>query len=126
MRDQQEVPRVQMPSSFYRSVNDVIVHPHWNTLHKCGRKHFGDIDWSIIVKLRPLSTQELRLWPPGICNVMSYLTMLILESVPNATPRHYSRSLINLMGSLYEEAKSDEVSKCKSPLQQRWRCKHTT
>ena len=49
-----------------------------------------------------------------------------MESLPNVTPRHCPQSLINLMGSLYKEAQSDEVSKHKSPWQQRWPCKCTT
>ena len=57
---------------------------------------------------------------------MSYLTILVLETVLNATPRHCPWSLINLAGSLYKEAPSDKVSKCKSPWQQRQPCKHTT
>ena len=99
---------------FYRNGNDIIVHLHWNTLHKRGGNQSGDVDWSIITKPHPLSTQEAQLWLQSICNMMSYLTILVLESLPNVTPRHCPRSLINLMGSLYEEAQSDEVSKHKS------------
>ena len=115
-----------MRSPSYRSGNDIIVHLHWNALHKRGGKQSGDIDWSIITKPRPSSTQEVRLWLQSIRNVMSYLTILILETVPNATPRHRPQSLINLTGSLYREAPSDEVSKRKSPWQQRRPCKRTT
>ena len=111
---------------FYRSGNDIIVHLRWNALHKCGGKQSGDVDWSIITKPHPLSTQEVRLRHQSIRNMMSYLTILVLESLPNVTPRHCPRSLINLMGSLYKEAQSDEVSKCKSPWQQRQPCKRTT
>ena len=32
----------------------VIVHIHWNALHKHGGKQSGDIDWSIITKPPPL------------------------------------------------------------------------
>ena len=120
------MPRVQTRFSFYGSVNDVIVHPRWNTLQKHGGKQYGDVDWSIIVKPHPSSTQEVRLWLRSIHNVMSCLMILILESVPNATPWHCSWSLINLTESLYQEAQSDEVSKCKSPWQQRQPCKCTT
>ena len=115
-----------MRSPSYRSRNDIIVHLCWNALQKHGRKQSGDVDWSIITKPRPSSTQEARLWLQSICNVMSYLTILILEMVLNATPRYHPRSLINLTGSLYGEAPSDEVSKCKSPWQQRWLCKCMT
>ena len=120
------MPRVQTCFSFYRSANDVIVHLHWNALHKRGRKQSGDADWSIIIKPHPSSTQEAWLRLQSIHNVMSYLTILILQSLSNATPRHCHWSLINLTGSLYEEAQSDEVSKCKSPWQQRRLCKHMT
>ena len=120
------MPRVQTRSPSYRSENDIIVHLHWNTPHKCGGKQSGDVDWSIITKPRPLSTQEVRLQLRSVRNVMSYLTILVLETVLNATPRHHPRSLINLTGSLYGEAPSDEVSKRKSPWQQRRPCKRTT
>ena len=115
-----------MRSPSYRSGNDIIVHLCWNAPHKHGGKQSGDIDWSIITKPHPLSTQEVRLRLRSICNMMSYLTILILEMVLNATPRHHPWSLINLTGSLYREAPSDEVSKCKSPWQQRWPCKCMT
>ena len=115
-----------MRYSFYRGMNDVIVHPHWNALHKRCGKQSGDADWSIIIKPRPLSTQEVRLWLRSICNVVSYLTILVLEMVLNVTPRHHPQSLINLMGRLYGEAPSDKVSKHQSPWQQKWPCKHTT
>ena len=126
MRDQSEVPRVQMCYPFYRGGNVIIVHLRWNALHKRGGKQSGDIDWSIITKPCPSSTQEAQLRLQSICNVMPYLMILVLESLPNATPQHCPRSLINLMGSLYEEAQSDEVSKRKSPWQQRRPCKRTT
>ena len=115
-----------MHSPSYRSRNDIIVHLRWNTPHKCGGKQSGDVDWSIITKPRPSSTQEVRLWLQSIHNVMSYLTILVLEMVLNATPRHRPRSLINLTGSLYGKAPSEEVSKCKSPWQQRQLCKCMT
>ena len=120
------MPPVQTRSPSYRSRNDVIVHLRWNAPHKHGGKQSGDVDWSIITKPRPLSTQEARLRLRSICNVMSYLMILVLEMVLNATPRHCPWSLINLTGSLYREAPSDEVSKRKSPWQQRRLCKHTT
>ena len=120
------MPRVQLCSPSYRSGNDVIVHLRWNALHKHGGKQSGDINWSIITKPCPLSTQEVRLWLRSIPNVISYLTILVLEMVLNATHRHRPRSLINLAGSLYREAPSDEVSKRKSPWQQRRLCKRTT
>ena len=115
-----------MRSPSYRSGNDVIVHLRWNAPHKCGGKQSGDVDWSIITKPRPSSTQEARLRLRSVHNVMSYLTILILETVLNATPWHRPHSLINLTGSLYGEAPSDEVSKRKSPWQQRRPCKRTT
>ena len=111
---------------FYRSGNDIIMHLHWNALHKRGGKQSEDVDWLIITKPRPSSTQEVWLQLRSICNVMSYLTILVLESLPNATPWHCPWSLINLLGSLYEEAQSDGVSKHKSPWQHRWPCKCTT
>ena len=111
---------------FYRSGNDVIVHLRWNAPHKGGWKQSGDIDWLIITKPCPSSTQEAWLWLQSIRNMMSYLMILILESLPNATPWHCPWSLINLLGSLYEEAQSDEVSEHKSPWQQRRPCKCTT
>ena len=104
MRDQSEVPRVQTRYPFYRSGNDIIVHLHWNALHKCGRKQSGDVDWSIITKHHPSSTQEVQLQLQSVHNMMSYLTILVLESPSNVTPWHCPRSLINLPGSLYEEA----------------------
>ena len=115
-----------MHYSFYRGANDVIVHPCWNALHKRGGKQSGDVDWSIIIKPHPLSTQEARLQLQSICNMVSYLTILVLEMVLNVTPQHHPQSLINLMGSLYGEAPSEEVSKHKSPWQQRRPCKRTT
>ena len=47
-----------MRSHSYRSGNEVIVPLRWNTPHKRGGKQSGDIDWSIISKPRPSSTQE--------------------------------------------------------------------
>ena len=67
-----------MHSPSYRSRNDVIVHLRWNVLHERGRNQSGDIDWSIIAKPHPLSTQEAGLWLRSICNVMSYLMIRIL------------------------------------------------
>ena len=57
--------------------NDVIVHLHWNALHKCGGKQSGDIDWLIIARPRLLSTQEA--WPQLRCihNVMYHFTILV-------------------------------------------------
>ena len=57
--------------------NDVIVHLHWNAQHKHGGKQSGDINWSIITKPRPLSTQEV--WPRlrSVRSVMHYLTILV-------------------------------------------------
>ena len=120
------MPLVQTRHPFYRGTNDVIVHPHWNALHKRGGNQSGDVDWSIIIKPHPLSTQEVRLWLQSVHNMVSYLMILVLETVLNMTPRHCPRSLINLTGSLYGEAPSDKVSKCKSPWQQRRPCKHMT
>ena len=111
---------------FYRSGNVIIVHLRWNAPHKSGGKQCGDVDWSIITKPCPSSTQEARLRLRSVRNVMPYLTILVLESLPNATPRYCPRSLINLTESLYKEAQSDEVSKCKSSWQQRRLCKRTT
>ena len=111
---------------FYRGGNVVIVHLRWNALHKHGGKQSGDVNWSIITKPHPSCTQEAWLWLWSIRNLMPYLTILIFESLRNATPRHCPWSLINLKGSLYEEAQSDKVSKCKSPWQQRRLCKCTT
>ena len=103
-----------------------MMHLRWNAPHKHGGKQSGDVDWSIITKPHPSSTQEawLQLW--SICNVMSYLTILVLESLPNVTPQHCPQSLINLMGSLNEEAQSEEASEHKSPWQRRRPCKRTT
>ena len=84
-----------MRSPSYRSGNDVIVHLRWNTPHKRGGKQSGDVNWSIITKARSSSTQEAWLRLRSIRNVMSYLTILILETVLNVTPRHCPRSLIN-------------------------------
>ena len=120
------MPRVQICSPSYRSGNDVKVHLGWNTPQKHGGKQSGDVDWSIITKPRPSSTQKAQLQLQSIRNVMPYLTILVLESLPNATPQHCPWSLINLTGSLYKEAQSDEVSKRKSPWQQRRPCKRTT
>ena len=120
------MPRVQTCSPSCSSRNDVIVHLRWNALHKHGRKQSADVNWSIITKPHPLSTQEAQLRLQSVHNVMPYLTILVLESLPNATPQHCPWSLINLMGSLYEEAQSDKVSKHKSPWQQRQPCKCTT
>ena len=117
------MPQVQTCSPSYRSENDVIVHLRWNAPHKRGGKQSGDVDWSIVTKPCPLSTQEAWLRLRSICNMVSYLTILVLEMVLNATPRHRPQSLINLTGSLYGEAPSDRVSKCKSPWQQRRPCK---
>ena len=47
-----------MCSPSYRSGNDVIVHLCWNAPHKRGRKQSGDVDWPIITKPCPLSTQR--------------------------------------------------------------------
>ena len=102
------------------------MHLCWNTLHKCGSKQSGDVDWSIITKPHPSSMQEAWLWLQSIRNMMSYLTILILESLSNVTPRHCPQSLINLMGSLNEEAQSDEASELKSPWQWGRPCKCTT
>ena len=96
---------------FYRSGNDVIMHLHWNAPHKHGGKQSEDVDWLIITKPRPSSTQEVWLQLRSICNMMSYLTIFVLESLPNATPWHCPQSLINLLGSLYEEAQSDGVTR---------------
>ena len=115
-----------MRSPSYRRGNDVIVHLRWNAPHKRGGKQSGDIDWSIITKPHPSSTQEAWLWLWSVHNAMSYLMILILETVLNVTPWHRPWSLINLTRSLYGEAPSDEVSKRKSPWQQRWPCKCTT
>ena len=115
-----------MRYSFYRSADDVIVHLPWNALHKCGGKQSGAIDWSIILKPCPLSTQEARPRLQGICNVVSYLMTLVLETVLNVTSRHCPWSLINPMRSLYEEVPSEEVSEPKTPWQQRRPCKCMT
>ena len=88
-----------MHSPSYRSGNDVIVHLCWNALHKCGGKQSGDINWSIITKPHPWSTQEAWLRLQSICNVMPYLTIVVLESLLNVTPWHCPRSLINLTGA---------------------------
>ena len=111
---------------FYRSRNDIIVHLRWNALHKHGGKQSGDVNWSIITKPHPLSTQEVQLWLQSVRIMMSYLTICISESLLNTTPQHCFQSLINIMGSPSKEAQSDEVSKCKSPWQWRWPCKRTT
>ena len=63
---------------FIRLENDVIVHQHWNTLHKRGGKQSGDINWLIITKPHLLNTQEARLQLRGICNVVYYFTILVL------------------------------------------------
>ena len=62
-----------------------MVYLHWNTPHKCGGKQSGDFNWLIIVKPRPLSTQEVRLHFRGICNVVYYLTILILGATVNCS-----------------------------------------
>ena len=67
-----------MRSPPYRSGNDIIVHLRWNAPHKCVGNQSGDVDWSIIAKPRPLSTQEARLQLQSICNMMSYLTIFVL------------------------------------------------
>ena len=83
-----------MCSPSYRSGNDVIVHLLWNAPHKRGGKQSGDVDWSIITKPHPLSTQEARLRLQNIYNVMSYLTIHIL----GVTAKHDSSALMNLKG----------------------------
>ena len=67
-----------MHSPSYRSRNDIIVHLRWNALHKRGGNQSGDVDWSIIAKPHPLSTQEAQLQLRSVCNVMSYLTICVL------------------------------------------------
>ena len=47
-----------MHSPSYRSGNDVMAHLCWNAPHKRGGNQSGDVDWSIIAKPHPLSTQE--------------------------------------------------------------------
>ena len=120
------MPRVQTRYPFYSSRNDVIVHLRWNAPHKCGGKQSGDVDWSIITKPRPLSTQEARLQLQSIHNMMSYLTICVSESLPSVTPRHRLQSLMNITESPGKEGQSDEASECKSPWQWRWPCKHMT
>ena len=111
---------------FYRSRNDIIVHLRWNAPHKHGGKQSGDVDWSIITKPHPLSTQEAQLRLQNIRNMMSYLTICVSESLLNASPWHCLRSLMNITGSPGKEAQSDEASECKSPWQRRRPCKRTT
>ena len=71
-------PKFKRAPPFIRLENDVIVHLHWNALHKCGGKQSGDVDWLIIAKPHLLSTQEAQLWLWGICNVMYHFMILIL------------------------------------------------
>ena len=70
-------PEFKCAPPFIWMENDVIVHLHWNVLHKCGRKQSGDVDWLIITKPHLLSTQEAWLWLRHICNVMYHFTILV-------------------------------------------------
>ena len=54
-------PEFKCAPPFIRLENDVIVHLHWNALHKLGGKQSGDVNWLIITKPHLLSTQEARL-----------------------------------------------------------------
>ena len=54
------------------------MHLRWNAPHKHGGNQSGDVDWSIIAKPHPLSTQEVLLQLQSIRNVMSYLTIFVL------------------------------------------------
>ena len=73
-------PKFKCAPPFIRLENDVIVHLHWNALHKRGGKQSGDVDWLIITKPRLLSTQEVWPWLQGIHNVMYHSSILVLES----------------------------------------------
>ena len=88
-----------MCSPSYRSGNDVIVHLHWNAPHKRGGKQSGDVDWSIITKPRPLSTQEVQLQLRNIHNVMYYLMILVFR----VTARRNSSALSSVSDKSYGE-----------------------
>ena len=118
----EKCPEFKRTIPFIGVQNDVIVHLRWNALHKRGGNQFGDVDWSIIIKALPLEYSRSVTPAPKCSQCGVLLTILILETVLNTTPRHRPQSLINLTGSLYGEAPSDEMSKSKSPWQQRRLC----
>ena len=84
---------------FIGTGNDVIVHLHWNALHKRGGKQSGDVNWLIITKPRLLSTQEA--WPrlQSVCNVMYYLTILVFR----VTTECNSLALTSVSNKFYGE-----------------------